>query len=246
MPEIRTEVDRNVAVITLAADERRNALTVEMAGELVDALYDADGDEQVGAVVITGGANFCAGAHRETLAAAAVDPARDHEWTMLGEIYQAFLRVTRTKTPTIAAVRGSAVGAGVNLALAADLRIVSESALIRSGFAPLGIHPGGGHFSFLAARGGLELAAAAGLFGCDLSGADAARLGLAWQAVPDDDVETTAVELAVGVARDPELSRVLTATFREETALGRPSWTAAAQLERAAQMWSLRRRSTNS
>jgi enoyl-CoA hydratase len=243
MAEIRTEVDRNVAVITLSADERRNALTVEMARELVSALDDADANDQVGAIVVTGGPNFCAGAHRETLAAAGVDPARNHEFTTIGDIYQAFLRVTRAKTPTIAAVRGAAVGAGVNLALAADLRVVSATALIRSGFAPIGIHPGGGHFAFLAARGGLEVAAAAGLFGCDLSGSDAARLGLAWQSVPDDEVEATAIGLAAGVARDPELSRVLTATFREETMLARPSWAAAAQLERAAQMWSLRRRS---
>jgi enoyl-CoA hydratase len=242
MAEIRTEVDRNVAVITLAAAERRNALTVEMARELVSAFDQADANEQVGAIVVTGGVNFCAGAHRETLAAAAVDPAGGEEFTMIGDIYQAFLRVTSAKTPTIAAVRGAAVGAGVNLALAADLRVVSSTALIRSGFAPIGIHPGGGHFAFLAARGGLELAAAAGLFGCDVSGGDAERMGLAWQSVPDDQVEAAAIELAAGVAHDPELSRVLTATFREETMLARPSWTAAAHLERAAQMWSLRRR----
>jgi enoyl-CoA hydratase len=241
MADIRMEVERNVALITLTADDRRNALTAAMAGELVSAFDQADADSQVGAIVVSGGANFCAGAHRETLAAVAADPAGGDEFTMIGDIYEAFLRVTRAKVPTIAAVRGAAVGAGVNLALAADLRVVSATALIRSGFAPIGIHPGGGHFAFLAARGGLEVAAAAGLFGADLSGGDVARLGLAWQAVPDEEVEAAAIELAAGVARDPELSRVLTATFREETMLARPSWTAAAQLERAAQMWSLRR-----
>jgi enoyl-CoA hydratase len=246
MAEIRYAVDRNVALITLVAHERRNALTAEMAAELTSALDAADDDEQVGAIVIAGGANFCAGAHRATLAAVAQNPSGDDEFRTISGLYNAFLRVTRAKSPSIAAVRGAAVGAGVNLALAADLRVVSETAHIRSGFAPIGLHPGGGHFAFLAARGGLEVAAAAGLFGCELSGSDAARLGMAWQAVADDEVESVALELAAGVARDPELSRTMTATFRQEAMLARPSWEAAAQLERAPQMWSLQRRRTTS
>jgi enoyl-CoA hydratase len=246
MAEIRYAVDRNVAVITLAADERRNALTVEMARELITALDAADADDQVGAIVITGGPNFCAGAHRATLAAVAEDPAGDDEFRTIGDIYNAFLRVAHTKSPSVAAVRGAAVGAGVNLALAADLRVVSATARIRSGFIDIGLHPGGGHFAFLGARGGSEVAAAAGLFGCELSGSDAMRLGMAWRAVADDEVEAVALELAAGVARDPELSRAMTATFRQEATLAGPSWTAAAQLERAPQMWSLRRRRATS
>jgi enoyl-CoA hydratase len=243
MAEIRYAVDRNVAVITLAAEERRNALTPEMARELTAVLDAADADDQIGAIVITGGPNFCAGAHRATLAAAAEDPAGDDGFRAIGDIYTAFLRVTHTKLPSVAAVRGAAVGAGVNLALAADLRVVSTTARIRSGFADIGLHPGGGHFALLGARGGPEVAAAAGLFGCELSGSDALRLGIAWRAVADDEVEEAALELAAGVARDPELSRAMTATFRQEAALSGPSWATAAQLERAPQMWSLRRRS---
>lgn len=240
--EIRYTVDHNVAIVTLAADERRNALTAEMARELTEALDAADDDEQVGAIVISGGANFCAGAHRETLAAVAADPAGGEEFQAISDIYHAFLRVAQTKSPTVAAVRGAAVGAGVNLALAADLRVVSATARIRSGFTQIGVHPGGGHFAFLGSRGGPEVAAAAGLFGCELSGSDAMRLGMAWQAVDDGDVEARALDLAAGVARDPDLSRAMTATFRQEAALFGPSWTAAAGLERAPQMWSLRRR----
>jgi enoyl-CoA hydratase len=245
MTEVDYAVEDNVAVITLIADDRRNALTADMARELVAALDAADGDEQVGAIVVGGGANFCAGAHRGTLAGVAQDPAGDREFRTIDDIYDAFLRVTRTSCPTIAAVRGAAVGAGLNLALAADLRIVSAAARLVSGFAPIGIHPGGGHFALLGRRAGYETAAAAGLFGCEISGGEAVQRGLAWQAVADDAVDATALQLARGVAGDPELARRMTATFRLETELARLSWAGAAHLERAPQMWSLRRRTSS-
>src|SRR5439155_24440807 len=126
--------------------------TADMARELVAAIDAADADEQVGAIVVSGGANFCAGAHRETLAAVAADPAGDTEFRTIDDIYDAFLRLTHTRCPSIAAVRGAAVGAGVNLALAADLRIVSGTARLLSGFAAIGLHPGGGHFALLGRR----------------------------------------------------------------------------------------------
>jgi enoyl-CoA hydratase len=215
-----------------------------MARELVAVLEAADADRQVGAIVIGGGPNFCAGAHRDTLARVGEDPAGDDEFRTIDDIYEAFLRVTRTACPTVAAVRGAAVGAGLNLALAADVRIVSTTARLLSGFGPIGIHPGGGHFALLGRRGGYETAAAAGLFGCELSGSEAVHRGLAWQAVDDDSVESSALELARGVARDPELARRMTATFRLEPA--GLSWAAAAQLERGPQMWSMRRRAARS
>lgn len=245
MAEVDYAVEDNVAVITLTVAERRNALTAEMARELVAAIDAADVDEQVGAIVIGGGPNFCAGAHRGTLAQVAEDPAGDSEFRTIDDIYEAFLRVTRTSCPTIAAVRGAAVGAGLNLALAADLRIVSTTARLLSGFGPIGLHPGGGHFALLGRRAGYEVAAAAGLFGCEISGNEAVHRGLAWQAVDDDTVDSTALQLARGVARDPELARRMTATFRLEAELVGLSWASAAQLERAPQMWSLRRRTTS-
>ena len=80
MSEIELSVDGHVAVITLAASDRRNALTPAMAADLVAVCEEVDRNADVGAVVVTGGPYFCAGAHRDTLAnttAATGDPGGD-------------------------------------------------------------------------------------------------------------------------------------------------------------------------
>jgi enoyl-CoA hydratase len=139
-------------------------------------------------------------------------------------------------------VRGGAVGAGLNLMLATDIRVVARDAKIISGFMPIGLHPGGGHGALLGRTGTREAAAAMALFGERIDGERAAQLGLAWTAVDDDDVEATAIDLAGRAGADPELARRTTASLR--TVLGPPAlpWPAALELERASQMWSLRRK----
>lgn len=242
MSEVKLELDGHVATITLAAPERRNALTPEMARELRAVCDAVDDDAGIGAVVIRGeGASFCAGAHRATLADSAADPVDDTRYKELLSVYQAFARVGQLAPPTIAAVRGAAVGAGVNLAFAADLRIVGEDARIMAGFLPLGLHPGGGHFTLVGRLGGREAAAALGLFGEEIDGRRAVALGLAWQAVPADEVEPRAHELARRAAQDPELARTVVRTMRLELGPPAVSWPVALEAETAAQLWSLRR-----
>jgi enoyl-CoA hydratase len=245
MSEIRYEVSDGVAVVTLDAPARRNALTVAMAAELVAAFDEADADDKVGAVVIGGGASFCAGADRGVLAAAGADPAEDERFRDIEVIYQAFLRVGALRSPTIAAVRGAAVGAGMNLVLATDLRVVGQDARLMSGFLRIGMHPGGGHFALLERAGGRESAAAMGLFGATVSGVRAAELGLAWAAVEDAAVDQTAFELAASAAADPQLARRAVASFRRSTGNPGVSWDVGVEVERSPQMWSMRRKDTS-
>ncbi|MDN5789958.1 MAG: enoyl-CoA hydratase-related protein [Micrococcales bacterium] len=242
MNEIEYAAQDGVAVITLSAIERRNAISVDMATELIEAASRAEGDPQIGAVVVTGGPHFCAGAVRSVLADTGVDPALDTNYRNLGAVYEAFTRVGTIGLPTIAAVRGAAVGAGLNLALATDVRIVSRTARLLPGFAQIGIHPGGGHFTLLNRVGGREAAAAMGLFGEEVDGERAAALGLAWAAYDDDEVDARAVAMAARVAKDPELARRVVASFRRETVPGGTPWDVAVELERSPQMWSLRRK----
>jgi enoyl-CoA hydratase len=242
MSEIRYEVTDGVAVVTLDAPARRNALTLPMAADLVAALDEADADERVGAVVIGGGASFCAGADRKILSAAGEDPAADGHFTAIERIYQAFVRVGEVRTPTVAAIRGAAVGAGMNLALAPDLRVVAHDARLMSGFLRIGLHPGGGHFALLERAAGREAAAAMGLFDAQVSGTKAVELGLAWVAVDDTAVDEVAFELAARAAADPALARRTVTSFRRET--GRPGvpWDLGVEIERSPQMWSMRRK----
>lgn len=242
MNEVRYEVADTVATITLDAPERRNALSVEMARELADAARTAEADQQVGALVVTGGPHFCAGAVRSVLADAGSDPVEDGAYRDLETVYAAFTTVGNVGLPTVAAVRGAAVGAGLNLALATDLRIVSRTARLLPGFDRIGIHPGGGHLALLHRVAGREAAAAMGLFGEEVSGERAVDLGIAWAAHEDSQVEEAAATLALRVAADPELSRRLVRSFRRETAPGGLPWEVAVEVEHSPQMWSLRRR----
>jgi enoyl-CoA hydratase len=235
--------DGGVAILSLNAPERRNALTVAMADELVDACEELDADREIGAVVVRGeGGFFCAGGDRGTLEAAGRDPADPEVYAGLGAVYRSFARVGELEAPTVAAVRGGAVGAGLNLMLATDVRVVARDAKIISGFIPIGLHPGGGHSALLGRTGSREAASAMALFGERLDGERAADVGLAWAAVDDADVEATAVDLAGRAGADPELARRTAASLR--TVLGPPPlpWPAALELERASQMWSMRRK----
>lgn len=242
MTEVSYTVQGGIAVIRLQADERRNALTVQMAQDLTDAALTAETDSEVGALVVTGGAHFCAGAVREVLAGVGQDPVENQAYRDMETMYAAFTTIGSIGLPSVSAVRGAAVGAGLNLALAPDLRIVSRTAKLIPGFAQIGIHPGGGHFTLLNRVAGREATAALGLFGGTITGQQAADRGIAWMAVDDEEVEAQAMAIAAPVAADPELARRLVKSFRRETVPGGLPWEVAVEIERAPQLWSLRRK----
>jgi enoyl-CoA hydratase len=204
--DVRTEIIDRVAVLTLSYPERRNAMNLELSGKLVHALDAAVADDGVGAIVITGeDPAFCAGGDLGELAEA--DPATLHR------VYAGFLTVADCPLPTIAAVNGAAVGAGLNLALACDLRLAGPRAKFDARFLPLGLHPGGG-YTWMAQRVlGAQGAAAITLFGDVVDAAEAARVGLVYRTV--DDVVAAAVELAGrAAAAPPDLVRTTKATLR--------------------------------
>lgn len=245
MSEVLLERHGGVAVVTLAAPERRNAFRPEMVRELIEICEEVDADRSVGAVVVKGqGPSFCSGADRAVLADAGEDPAEAGRYERLGLTYNAFVRVGELQPPTVAAVRGHAVGAGVNLMLATDLRIIAEDARVITGFARIGLHPGGGHFTLLGRLAGREAAAGMTVFGQQIDGHRAVELGLAWEALPADQVEPRALEIASTVAADPELARATVRSFRLELGPPASTWAAGLELEKAPQMWSLRRRKT--
>jgi enoyl-CoA hydratase len=199
-------VDNHVALITVNDPERRNAVTEAMSAQLRAAVQRAEADRQVHAVVVTGaGKAFCAGADLSALGAAA-------EQALL-RLYDGFMAVGNCTLPTIAAVNGPAVGAGLNLAMAADVRIAGPAAVFDARFQKLGLHPGGGATWMLQRAVGPQVARAALLFGMSFDAHAALAHGLALS-VADDPV-AAALELAAGPATAPrEVVLATKATMR--------------------------------
>jgi enoyl-CoA hydratase len=199
-------------------------------------------DPSIGAVVVQGeGGTFCSGLDTGVIDVQRRDPASSVSMARADLVYGSFVRIGALPVPTIAAVRGAAVGAGLNLALATDLRVVARSAVLRAGFTRLGLHPGGGFFALASRALGREAAAALGVFGGEMRGDRAAALGAAWAAVDDELVEDVALSMAVDVAADPELARATVRSFRHVTGPPAVGWSAALEVERGAQMWTFRR-----
>lgn len=191
---VLVDVTDHVATITVNDPDRRNAVTAEISAALRAAIDAAETNTDVHAVVVTGaGKAFCAGADLTALGEAAEDGLR--------VIYDGFLAVANCTLPTIAAVNGAAVGAGLNLALAADVRIAGPAALFDPRFQKLGIHPGGGATWMLQRGVGPQVARAALLFGKRFDAEEAVRYGLALD-IADDPV-AAAQALAAGPASAP-------------------------------------------
>ncbi|HWS44736.1 MAG TPA: enoyl-CoA hydratase-related protein [Acidimicrobiia bacterium] len=238
MEHVRVDRRDEVAVVTLIDLERRNAMTAPMVREIV-ATFDAlERDDAIHAVVVTGEPPaFCSGADVSSLSALA-SAETDTDRRAVTSIYEGFLRVLRSSLPTVAAVNGPAVGAGMNLALACDVRIAGASARFDPRFPKIGLHPGGGHTWMLDRAVGPQAAAAMLLFGAVVDGARSVEIGLAWACYPDAELVDAAVELARGAGRVPVplLDRVK-ATLREVP--WQPDFDAALATEVTRQAWSL-------
>jgi len=231
MAQAHVERRDRVGIVTLDDERRRNALTLPLCESVAEAMDDLEADDGIGAVVVTGaGTAFCAGADLSHLG----DSRRDG----LLAIYEGFLRVARSPLPTVAAVNGPAVGAGMNLALACDVRLAGGAARFDTRFLDLGIHPGGGHTWMFRRVAGLQTTMAAVLFGQVLDGAEAERVGLAWRCVADDDLLDVAVAMAGRAASmPPDLSRTVKRTIRDMGTID--DHDAALERELGDQLWSM-------
>jgi enoyl-CoA hydratase len=202
-----------VGVITIDLPERRNSLTIPMSTQLAEHVAACEADDQTSAIVVTGAPPaFCAGADLTALGEAKEEGLR--------AIYSGFLAVAKSSLPTIAAVNGAAVGAGLNLALACDVRLAGPGARFDARFLQLGLHPGGGMTWMVQRLVGPQTAAAMTLFGQVLDADAAVAKGLAL--VKSDDVVTAAVELAQASVKAPrELVLATKRTLRTTAAYDR-------------------------
>jgi enoyl-CoA hydratase len=234
------EIERRggVAIVRLVDRERRNALSLPLVAAIVAAFDELEHDDAIGAAIVTGEPPaFCSGADTGSLGrlASTEDAA---ERGSIVTVYDAFLRVLRSPLPTIAAVNGPAVGAGFNLALACDLRLVGPTARFDSRFLRIGLHPGGGHLWMLERVVGPQAAAACVLFGEVIDAARALEIGLAWSSHPDGELLDAAVAVAARAAAIPKPLAGRTKASSRAVAW-QPDFESAVATELEAQTWSL-------
>ena len=229
---ITLEVADRVAVVTLNDPDRRNVVSNALNDAVLGAMDELEARDDVGALVVTGaGSAFCAGADLEDLANC------DSE-EKLRTIYSGFLRLAGSSLPTVAAVNGPAVGAGLNLALACDVILAGASARFDTRFLQIGLHPGGGNTWRLRRITDLQSTMAMVLFGEIIDGPRAAEIGLAWRCIPDagllDEARTIAGRAAAG---PPELVRRMKATILGMDAVTNSDDAVSAEI--GPQLWSL-------
>ena len=211
MALVLVSIAEGVATLTLNHPEQRNTLTADMVAEITAAMDEIEADETVAALVVTGAPPaFCAGANLGNLAEA--------DGHSLGVIYEGFLRIARSPLPTIAAVNGAAVGAGMNMALGCDVRLAAERARFDTRFLQIGLHPGGGHTWMMQRIAGPQVAAATVLFGDVLDGREAERVGLVYRCLPDDELLDAAHTMAARAAAAPRRLVVETKRTMDEIA----------------------------
>jgi len=199
-------VERAAGVLrlTLNRPARLNALDDELLDALGAALVVAREDDAVRALLITGaGRGFCAGADLGASLLGGANPGeaiRRHLQTRYAPI---ILGLRELEKPVVAAVNGVAAGAGMSLALAADLRVCAESGSFLQAFVRIGLVPDAGSTFFLPRLVGMAKAAELAMLGDQVGADEALRLGLVNRVVPDATLLTEAGALAERLARGP-------------------------------------------
>lgn len=201
--------ERSDEVVTLRLNrpEKLNALNVEMAQALVHALLRASDDKGVRAVILTGaGRAFCSGGDLRFLLDARKRKAHREVQTLLIAGKEICLAIATMPKIVIAAVNGYAGGAGMNLALAADMRIASDKAQFSEAFARVGLYADLGGTYFLPRIVGPALAAELFYTTETLAAEDALRLGIVNRVYAMDAFEAETKKLAESLARTPPLA----------------------------------------
>lgn len=212
--DIRYEIDDDgVATVTLDRPENRNAMSLNLMAEVMDALGRADRDRSVRVVIVTGAGDgaFCAGGDLRVLgdgdrAADAGPPTAYQRRAWLKHNQQMILAVRATEKPVLAAVNGVAVGGGCDLALACDLRFASDRARFGEVFSKIGLFPGTGGTYLLPRVVGVAKALELIWTGDVIDAAEAERIGLVTAVVPHEQLMSTVEAFAGRLAAGPPLA----------------------------------------
>ena len=209
---VLTELKDHVFTVTLNRPERLNALGGGLRDELYAAMQEAERNGEVRVVVITGaGRAFCSGGDVKEMnerragggngggasrADGSIPPIRDHIIALM----------RRMPKPVIGSINGVAAGAGMNLALACDMRIASDKALFTEAFVKRGLHPDWGGTYFLPRLVGAARACELIFSGDMINAEEALHLGLINKLVPHDDLPQATVDFALKFAEGPPIA----------------------------------------
>ena len=200
---IQLERDGGVAKLTLDRPEAANALDLPMATDLMHAAIELDEDESVRAVLLTGkGKMFCAGGDLGAMKKAG-DGAPAYLKELAGTLHLAISRFARMRAPVVAAVNGTAAGAGFSMVCATDLAIAAETAKFTMAYTGAGLSPDGSSSYFLPRIIGHRRTTELMLTNRVLNSADALDWGIVNQVVPADELLSTAEDLVNHLASGP-------------------------------------------
>ena len=214
------DVDSGVATITLNRPEALNAMSPAMAKELHEVALQIDANNSVRAVILTGiGKAFCAGGDLGAFVAAG-EQARTLILQMTGDLHLALSRLSRNRAPVIAAVNGTAAGAGFSLAMAADLAIAEEQAVFTMAYTNAGLSPDGSSTYFMPRKIGDRRTRELMLTNRVLTAPEALDWGVVNQVVESGGSLAAARVLAAGMAQGPteayaQVKRLLDSSFSQ-------------------------------
>jgi enoyl-CoA hydratase/carnithine racemase len=221
------EKSGRVATVTMNRPESRNAIgTAEDCDELAAALWRANDDGDINAVILTGaGAAFCAGGDLKAIRErtgigprATPDATRANYRRGVHTIIKALAEI---EIATIAAINGHAIGLGLDIGVLCDMRIAAASAKMASSFVKVGIIPGDGGAWILTNAIGATRAAELVLTGDTVDAEEAMRIGLVSRVAPDDQLMAEARKLAERVAVNPPRTVRLAKRLLREAQHGR-------------------------
>jgi enoyl-CoA hydratase/carnithine racemase len=207
--EIGVTVDGLVATVEMRRPPN-NFFDAALIAEIGQAFERIDADPAIRTIVLAAeGRHFCAGADFSKR----MDTGTVRESARSGggkHLYKEAIRLFRTAKPVVGAIHGAAIGGGLGLALVPDFRVTCEEARFSANFNRLGFHPGFGLTVTLPRLVGPQQAALLFYTGRRISGAEAVRIGLADQLVPQEEVRTAAQALALEIAQSSPLAVLAT------------------------------------
>ena len=207
MAHLDLTLDGGVATLTMNRPEARNALSMEMRSQLIEALHEVEHDSQVRCVVLQGaGDHFMAGGDVKGMSESIKkDPSdvRKEFLLRIHDLHPIMFAMRRMPKPIIASCRGAAAGAGVSMALACDLVIAADDAFFTLAYCKIGTSPDGSSSFHLPRAVGIKKAMEIALLGDRFGAQEAKDIGMINFVVPNAELDAETAALAQRLAAGP-------------------------------------------